>query len=72
MDMRPLRHVFLRATCVAAPCCDGLSQEALARDCGINPTFLSGVERSERNVSIDSIDRIAIGLRVSAAQLLEE
>jgi transcriptional regulator with XRE-family HTH domain len=28
----------------------GLSQEALANDCGI--TYLNGVERSERNVSI--------------------
>jgi transcriptional regulator with XRE-family HTH domain len=33
----------------------GLSQEALAHECGINRTYLSGVERSERNVSIDNI-----------------
>jgi transcriptional regulator with XRE-family HTH domain len=42
----------------------GLSQEALAHDCGINRTYLSSVERSERNVSIDNIARIARGLRV--------
>jgi transcriptional regulator with XRE-family HTH domain len=42
----------------------GLSQEALAHECGINRTYLSGVERSERNVSIDNIARIARGLRI--------
>jgi transcriptional regulator with XRE-family HTH domain len=49
-----------------------LSQEALAHECGINRTYLSGVERSERNVSIDNIARIANGLRISASKLLEE
>jgi transcriptional regulator with XRE-family HTH domain len=37
----------------------GLSQEALAHERGINRTYLSNVERSERNVSIDNIARIA-------------
>ena len=32
-----------------------LTQEALAYDCGINRTYLSAVERSERNVSIDTL-----------------
>jgi transcriptional regulator with XRE-family HTH domain len=50
----------------------GLSQEALAHECGINRTYLSGVERSERNVSIDNIARIARGLKVKAGVLLEE
>ena len=50
----------------------GLSQEALAHDCGINRTYLSGVERSERNVSIDNIARIARGLKVKAWMLLDD
>ena len=37
----------------------GLIQEALAHECGINRTYLSSVERSERNVSIDNVARIA-------------
>jgi transcriptional regulator with XRE-family HTH domain len=45
----------------------GLTQEALAHECGINRTYLSGVERSERNVSPDNIIRIARGLKVKAA-----
>jgi len=49
-----------------------LSQEALADACGLNRTYLSSVERSERNISIDNIARIARALRVSASELLEE
>jgi transcriptional regulator with XRE-family HTH domain len=48
----------------------GLSQEALAHECGINRTYLSSVERSERNVSIDNIARIAEALGVEASVLL--
>ena len=36
----------------------------LVHESGINRTYLSGVERSERNVSIDNIARIARGLKV--------
>jgi transcriptional regulator with XRE-family HTH domain len=50
----------------------GLSQEALAYECGMNRTYLSAVERSERNVSIDNIARIAKGLEVDAWTLLRE
>uniref|UniRef100_A0A973WNX2 Helix-turn-helix transcriptional regulator n=2 Tax=Nitrobacteraceae TaxID=41294 RepID=A0A973WNX2_9BRAD len=50
----------------------GLSQEALAYECGINRTYLSGVERSERNVSIDNIARIAVGLGVEPWRLLKD
>ena len=67
----PLREVLaknmrrLRAT-------RGLSQEALAHECGINRTYLSSVERSERNVSIDNIARIAKGLKVEPWKLLKD
>ena len=67
----PLREVLaknmrrLRAT-------RGLSQEALAHECGINRTYLSSVERSERNVSIDNIARIAKGLSVDPWKLLKD
>jgi len=49
----------------------GISQEALAHESGINRTYLSGVERSERNVSIDNIARIARGLQVEPWKLLK-
>jgi transcriptional regulator with XRE-family HTH domain len=49
-----------------------LTQEALAYDCGINRTYLSAVERSERNISIDNIARIAKGLKVEPWKLLRD
>jgi transcriptional regulator with XRE-family HTH domain len=50
----------------------GLTQEALAYDCGINRTYLSAVERAERNVSIDNVARIAKGLQVEPWKLLKD
>ncbi len=50
----------------------GLSQEALAHECGINRTYLSAVERAERNVSVDNIARIAMGLQVEPWTLLKD
>ena len=49
-----------------------LTQEALAFESGINRTYLSAVERSERNVSIDNVERIARGLGVDAWLLLKK
>src|SRR3954453_21515806 len=48
----------------------GLSQEALAHESGVNRTYLSSVERAERNVSIDNIARIAEALAVEPWKLL--
>jgi transcriptional regulator with XRE-family HTH domain len=50
----------------------GLTQEALAHAAGLNRTYLSAVERAERNVSIDNIGRIAKALKVEAWTLLRD
>lgn len=50
----------------------GWSQEQLAFESGINRTYLSAVERSERNISIDNIARIAMALGVEGFELLRE
>lgn len=48
----------------------GWSQERLALDAGLNRTYLSAVERSEQNISVDNIARIADALGVEAWMLL--
>ena len=49
----------------------GLSQEALAYEAGLNRTFVSSVERRERNISLDNIARLAAALGVDIRQLFE-
>ena len=47
------------------------SQEELASVCGLHRTYIGAIERQERNVSIDNIDRIADALGLTVAELLE-
>jgi transcriptional regulator with XRE-family HTH domain len=48
----------------------GLSQEALADRAGLHRTYVGSIERCERNVSIDNIERLANALDVQVAELL--
>jgi len=47
----------------------GLSQEAFADLCGLDRTYVGGIERGERNVSLLNIGKIARALRVSLSEL---
>ena len=44
----------------------GLSQQQLANKTGLHRTYISGVERGQRNVSLLNIHRIAAALGVVA------
>lgn len=50
----------------------GLSQEQLAEKTGLHRTYIGSVERGERNVSIDNVERIAKALGARPADLLVE
>lgn len=47
----------------------GLSQEALALLCDLDRTYIGGVERGERNLSLLNIHRIATALNVNVKEL---
>ena len=47
----------------------GVSQEAFADLCGLDRTYLGGIERGERNVALVNIEKIARALRISLNEL---
>ena len=50
----------------------GLSQEELAFRAGMKRSYVSDLERGTRNPSVRALHRLATGLSVPPAKLLEE
>lgn len=48
-----------------------LTQEQLAERADLDRTYISGVERGVRNLSLNSVVRIAKALKTSASELCE-
>ena len=50
----------------------GISQEKLAADAGVDRAYLGGLERQTENPTVDLLDRIAIALAIPLAELLAQ
>ena len=46
-----------------------VSQEEFADICGLDRTYMGGIERGERNLSLINIEKIAFGFRISLTEL---
>ncbi|HZB87446.1 MAG TPA: helix-turn-helix transcriptional regulator [Terracidiphilus sp.] len=49
----------------------GFSQEELAARAGLHRNYIGSVERNEKNISIDSMERLAAALGVDVVDLLK-
>jgi transcriptional regulator with XRE-family HTH domain len=47
----------------------GVSQEEFADLCGLDRTYIGGIERGERNLSLINIEKIAQSFKVSLSEL---
>lgn len=65
--IRRFGHVVRRRRTAA-----GLSQEALADLAELHPTYVSLLERGQRNPSLTSIQKVAAGLNTSMTALIGE
>ena len=50
----------------------GLTQEALGEACDFHPTFISLIERKQRNVTISTLEIIAKALSVDVYELIKD
>jgi transcriptional regulator with XRE-family HTH domain len=49
----------------------GLQQDALAHEADVHVTYLSGIENGRRNITLVVLERLAMSLGVSEADLVD-
>ncbi len=47
----------------------GVSQEEFADICGLDRTYVGGIERGERNLALVNIEKLARALKISLSEL---
>jgi transcriptional regulator with XRE-family HTH domain len=50
----------------------GVSQEEFADRCGLDRTYVGGIERGERNVALVNIEKIARAFRIPLSELFRD
>lgn len=48
------------------------TQEQFGFECGLDRTYISGIERGVRNVSLENIEKISQGLNITIAELFRD
>ena len=49
----------------------GLSQEQLAVRAGVHRTYIGMIERAEKNITLENIEKIAKALKISIAEFFK-
>ena len=49
----------------------GYSQQAFSLVCGLDRTYIASLENGKRNVSIENIEKIAIGLKLNVKDFFD-
>lgn len=50
----------------------GFSQERLAEEAGVHPTYIGQIERGEKNLTLESLEKISSALGISLSQIFEK
>ena len=50
----------------------GLSQERLAELAGVHPTYIGQIERGEKNITVESLEKVAAALRAPLWKIFEK
>lgn len=50
----------------------GLSQESLANLAGLDRSYIGGVERGDRNISLNNIQKLSKALNINIAELFKD
>ena len=50
----------------------GISQEKLAELCKLHPSYVGQIERGEKNITVDILHRLSLGLNIPMARLLQD
>jgi len=48
-----------------------MTQEELAEKCGLQTSYLAGVEHGDRNITLQTLEKITAGLKINAKDLFE-
>jgi transcriptional regulator with XRE-family HTH domain len=49
-----------------------LSQEELAAKAGVHRTYIGMIERAEKNITLENIERLALALKISLTDIFKD